>query len=29
KGRIVIEFARLEDLERIYRVMVDGKSAAE
>lgn len=25
KGRIAIDFARLEDLERIYRVMVDGK----
>ena len=25
KGRITIDFARLEDLERIYRVMVDGK----
>jgi hypothetical protein len=25
KGRVAIEFAGLEDLERIYRVITDGK----
>jgi ParB family chromosome partitioning protein len=25
KGRIVIDFSTLEDLERVYRVIVDGK----
>jgi ParB family chromosome partitioning protein len=29
KGRIVIDFATLEDLERIYRVVLDGKESAD
>jgi ParB family chromosome partitioning protein len=29
KGRIVIDFATLEDLERIYRVVLDGKESSD
>lgn len=29
RGRVVIEFADLEDLERVYRVMVEGRPATE
>lgn len=29
KGRIVIDFSTLEDLERVYRVIVDGKESAD
>ena len=29
KGRVVVDFATLEDLERIYRVIVEGREATE
>jgi ParB family chromosome partitioning protein len=29
RGRIAIEFATLEDLERIYRVIVDGPESSD
>jgi ParB family transcriptional regulator, chromosome partitioning protein len=29
RGRVVVEFADLEDLERVYRVMVEGRPATE
>jgi hypothetical protein len=29
KGRIVIDFSTLEDLERVYRVIVDGKEPTD
>jgi len=29
KGRIVIDFSTLEDLERVYRVIVDGKESSD
>jgi ParB family chromosome partitioning protein len=28
KGKVVVEFAGLEDLERIYRVMTEGRPEA-